>query len=43
MGWPECEEPMRVLFDIAHPAHVHFFKNIIWELHKGGHETAIGR
>jgi hypothetical protein len=32
---------MRVLFDIAHPAHVHFFKNIIQELQKGGHEVAV--
>lgn len=32
---------MRVLFDIVHPAHVHFFKHIIWGLQKNGHETAI--
>ncbi|NQT51516.1 DUF354 domain-containing protein [bacterium] len=32
---------MRVLFDIAHPAHVHFFKNIIWALQKDGHDTAV--
>jgi hypothetical protein len=32
---------MRVLFDIAHPAHVHFFKNIIRALDDAGHATAI--
>jgi len=32
---------MRVLFDIVHPAHVHFFKHMIWGLEKKGHETAI--
>jgi len=32
---------MRVLFDIVHPAHVHFFKHMIWGLKKKGHETAI--
>ena len=32
---------MRILFDISHPAHVHFFKHMIWELEKRGHPTAI--
>ena len=32
---------MRVLFDIAHPAHVHFFKHILWDLEKQGHHTAV--
>jgi predicted glycosyltransferase len=32
---------MRVLFDISHPAHVHFFKHMICELMGRGHETAI--
>jgi hypothetical protein len=32
---------MRVLFDIVHPAHVHFFKHIIWGLKEKGHQTAI--
>ena len=32
---------MRVLFDIVHPAHVHFFKHMIWGLEKKGHLTAI--
>lgn len=29
---------MRILIDIAHPAHVHLFKNIVFELEKKGHE-----
>ena len=32
---------MRVLFDIVHPAHVHFFKHMIRGLDKLGHQTAI--
>ncbi|MBW2412218.1 MAG: DUF354 domain-containing protein [Deltaproteobacteria bacterium] len=32
---------MIVLFDIVHPAHVHFFKHIIWGLQKAGHKTPI--
>lgn len=32
---------MRVLFDIVHPAHVHFFKHMIPLLHARGHETTI--
>lgn len=32
---------MKVLIDIGHPAHVHFFKNAIKQLHADGHETAI--
>ena len=32
---------MRLLFDMGHPAHVHFFKNAIWELQKQGHEIKI--
>ena len=31
----------RFLFDIGHPADVHFFKNLIWEMQKRGHETII--
>jgi uncharacterized protein len=31
----------RILFDIVHPAHVHFFKNILWGLESKGHKTAI--
>ncbi len=32
---------MRILFDIVHPAHVHFFKHMIRGLEKKGHQTAI--
>jgi len=31
----------KFLFDIGHPADVHFFKNLIWEMQKRGHETVI--
>ncbi len=32
---------MRILVDIGHPAHVHFFKNFIWEMEKRGHEFIV--
>ena len=32
---------MRVLVDIGHPAHVHFFKNAIWNLEFKGHVVQI--
>lgn len=32
---------MRILTDINHPAHVHLFKNFIWEMQKKGHEFQI--
>jgi predicted glycosyltransferase len=32
---------MRFLFDIVHPAHVHFFKHMIRALQANGHETTI--
>ena len=32
---------MRILFEIGHPAHVHFFKNTIWNLENRGHEVLI--
>ena len=32
---------MNILFDIVHPAHVHFFKNIITSLEKQNHQTLI--
>lgn len=32
---------MKILIDIGHPAHVHFFKNFIWEMEKRGHEVLI--
>lgn len=31
----------KILIDIGHPAHVHFFKNFIWEMEKRGHEFLI--
>ena len=32
---------MRVLIDMGHPAHVHFFKNTIWELEGRGHAVKV--
>lgn len=32
---------MRILFDIVHPAHVHFFKHVIRTLEERGHTTRI--
>ena len=32
---------MRILVDIGHPGHVHFFKYIIWRLQDRGHEVLI--
>lgn len=32
---------MRILVDIGHPAHVHVFKNMIWNLENGEHEVKI--
>ena len=32
---------MNILFDIGHPAHVHYFKNIIKHLNATGHKTII--
>jgi len=32
---------MRIVVDINHPAHVHYFKNFIWEMEKKGHEVLI--
>lgn len=32
---------MRVLIDIGHPAHVHFYKNVIWGLENKGHEVLV--
>jgi predicted glycosyltransferase len=34
-------QAMKVLIDMGHPAHVHFFKNTIWELEKRGHEVKV--
>ncbi|WP_319507387.1 DUF354 domain-containing protein [uncultured Methanolobus sp.] len=32
---------MKILITMGHPAHVHFYKNFIWEMHKKGHEIKI--
>jgi predicted glycosyltransferase len=32
---------MKILIDIGHPAHVHLFKNFIWEMEKRGHQFLI--
>ncbi len=32
---------MQILVDIGHPAHVHFFKNFIWEMQKRDHKVVI--
>lgn len=32
---------MKIIVDIAHPGHVHFFKNFIWEMEKRGHDILI--
>lgn len=32
---------MKILIDIGHPAHVHFFKNVFWGLKKNGHDVMV--
>jgi predicted glycosyltransferase len=32
---------MRIVVDVNHPGHVHFFKNFIWEMEKKGHDVLI--
>jgi hypothetical protein len=32
---------MKILVDINHPAHVHFFKNFIWEMEERGNLILI--
>lgn len=32
---------MKIVVDVNHPAHVHFFKNFVWEMQKKGHEILI--
>lgn len=32
---------MKILIGMGHPAHVHFFKNVIWNLENRGHEVKI--
>lgn len=33
--------PLKVLIDIGHPAHVHYFKNFIWTMQDKGHTVYI--
>lgn len=32
---------MRILIEVTHPAHVHFFRNAIWEFQQRGHTVAV--
>jgi len=32
---------MRILIDIGHPAHVHYFKNLVWAMQGKGHQFLI--
>ena len=32
---------MRILISVAHPAHVHLFKNLIWKMEEEGHRFLI--
>ncbi len=32
---------MKILFEICHPAHVHYFRNLIVEMNKKGHEVRV--
>lgn len=32
---------MKISIDLNHPAHVHFFKNLIWNLKKKGHDVLL--
>jgi len=32
---------MKIIVDINHPAHVHYFKNFVWEMERKGHEVLI--
>ena len=32
---------MKIIVDLGHPAHVHLFKNVVWELEKKGHKILI--
>lgn len=32
---------LRIIIDINHPAHVHFFKHFIWEMQEKGHEILV--
>jgi predicted glycosyltransferase len=32
---------MKIMIDIGHPAHVHFYKNFIWEMARKGHKIVV--
>ena len=32
---------MKIVVNMAHPAHVHYFRNLIGELKENGHEVLI--
>ena len=32
---------MRILTQVGHPAHVHFFKHFVWDMEKRGHKILI--
>jgi hypothetical protein len=32
---------MNILVDIGHPAHMHFFKNFLWDMQKKGHDPVF--
>lgn len=32
---------MKILIDIGHPAHVHYFKNFVWDMQSKGHKFLI--
>jgi predicted glycosyltransferase len=32
---------MKILINVGHPAHVHFYKNFIWEMENRGHDVTI--
>lgn len=32
---------MRILVDIGHPGHVHFYKHVIWRLEEQGHDVLV--
>jgi len=41
MGFHSYCKTKKVLVKIGHPAHVHFYKNFIWEMEKAGHEILV--
>lgn len=42
-SWSEDQKDkdMKIICDIGHPAHVHLFKNALWELERRGHEYLV--